>query len=95
MNSDTCSICFVNLNNEKTNTTTITSCHHLFHDDCLQSWLSYGNITCPICRCYVFDDDFVDFVHMFHYDLEYAFEDVSKYTHVIQFMHSRYKEYIR
>lgn len=26
------------------------SCDHLFHRGCLDRWLSYGNMTCPVCR---------------------------------------------
>ncbi|KAF5746187.1 E3 ubiquitin-protein ligase XERICO [Tripterygium wilfordii] len=26
------------------------SCGHLFHKVCLESWLNYSNITCPMCR---------------------------------------------
>ncbi|CAI9779273.1 unnamed protein product [Fraxinus pennsylvanica] len=25
-------------------------CHHLFHRVCLDRWLSYGHMTCPLCR---------------------------------------------
>ncbi|PQQ20716.1 putative E3 ubiquitin-protein ligase XERICO [Prunus yedoensis var. nudiflora] len=26
------------------------SCGHLFHKTCLEKWLNYWNITCPLCR---------------------------------------------
>ncbi|KAF5741354.1 putative RING/U-box superfamily protein [Tripterygium wilfordii] len=26
------------------------SCGHLFHKICLERWLKYSNITCPLCR---------------------------------------------
>lgn len=25
-------------------------CDHLFHRNCLDTWLSYGHTTCPLCR---------------------------------------------
>ena len=28
----------------------ITPCNHIFHSDCLLSWLDDDNITCPLCR---------------------------------------------
>ncbi|CAI9785330.1 unnamed protein product [Fraxinus pennsylvanica] len=26
------------------------SCNHLFHRVCLDRWLGYGHVTCPLCR---------------------------------------------
>ncbi|CAI9756123.1 unnamed protein product [Fraxinus pennsylvanica] len=26
------------------------SCNHLFHRACLDRWLGYGHVTCPLCR---------------------------------------------
>lgn len=26
------------------------SCGHVFHKSCLEKWLNYWNITCPLCR---------------------------------------------
>ncbi|KAI3803615.1 hypothetical protein L1987_31772 [Smallanthus sonchifolius] len=26
------------------------SCGHVFHTSCLEKWLNYWNITCPLCR---------------------------------------------
>ncbi|KAL3824043.1 hypothetical protein ACJIZ3_020072 [Penstemon smallii] len=28
-------------------------CHHLFHEVCLNRWLGYGHVTCPLCRNHV------------------------------------------
>ncbi|PIN20350.1 hypothetical protein CDL12_06941 [Handroanthus impetiginosus] len=29
------------------------SCGHFFHKSCLEKWLNYWNITCPLCRNYL------------------------------------------
>ena len=42
-----CPICFENLRSSKDIVT--TNCNHIFHKDCLDSWLIYSN-TCPCCR---------------------------------------------
>ncbi|CAK9151845.1 unnamed protein product [Ilex paraguariensis] len=26
------------------------SCGHVFHNSCLEKWLKYWNVTCPLCR---------------------------------------------
>ncbi|KAH6798649.1 hypothetical protein C2S51_035133 [Perilla frutescens var. frutescens] len=28
-------------------------CDHVFHRVCLDRWLGYGHVTCPLCRIYV------------------------------------------
>ncbi|XWS61422.1 hypothetical protein CRYUN_Cryun07bG0124600 [Craigia yunnanensis] len=28
----------------------LSSCSHVFHRDCLDSWIDHGNITCPLCK---------------------------------------------
>ncbi|KAG6756451.1 hypothetical protein POTOM_039880 [Populus tomentosa] len=33
----------------------LSSCKHVFHSSCLKQWLDL-NLTCPICRSYVYDD---------------------------------------
>ncbi|KAK0412730.1 hypothetical protein QR680_006374 [Steinernema hermaphroditum] len=41
-----CSICFDWLNNTKS--TCVTNCSHVFHEECLNKWLSQ-KATCPLC----------------------------------------------
>jgi len=43
---ETCAIC---LSNMKISEYKTTYCNHLFHPDCLNTWLEH-HITCPICR---------------------------------------------
>lgn len=33
------------------------SCGHLFHKVCLEKWLDYWNITCPLCRAPLMPED--------------------------------------
>ncbi|KAI3991507.1 hypothetical protein MKX01_006809 [Papaver californicum] len=33
------------------------SCGHFFHKDCLEKWLDYWNITCPLCRTPLLSDE--------------------------------------
>ncbi|XP_061337128.1 probable E3 ubiquitin-protein ligase XERICO [Gastrolobium bilobum] len=33
------------------------SCGHLFHKVCLEKWLDYWNITCPLCRTPLMPED--------------------------------------
>lgn len=42
------------------------SCGHVFHATCLEKWLKYWNVTCPLCRNYMMpqDDDDGDTVPM-------------------------------
>ena len=43
---DNCPICYENLNIGKV---TKTTCEHIFHKECLDTWLN-KNISCPCCR---------------------------------------------
>lgn len=46
--NDVCSICFIDLSNEKTSV--VTNCNHYFHRVCLRRWLSFGKDSCPMCN---------------------------------------------
>ena len=45
-----CQACLGSLNSTPGNYTTTTRCGHLFHINCIDSWLNDGNQTCPRCR---------------------------------------------
>ena len=50
---DSCCICLNQLKSEKATKETIvrTECDHLFHENCMTSWMKMGNSsTCPLCR---------------------------------------------
>jgi len=48
MNQDVCPICLENLNE---NNTIKTTCNHIFHKSCLETW----NHNCPLCRSECFE----------------------------------------
>ncbi|KAL0560193.1 hypothetical protein IC582_000590 [Cucumis melo] len=43
-----CSVCLTQF--EPESAINHLSCGHLFHTECLEKWLDYWNITCPLCR---------------------------------------------
>ncbi|XP_050941538.1 probable E3 ubiquitin-protein ligase XERICO isoform X1 [Cucumis melo] len=43
-----CSVCLTQF--EPESVINHLSCGHLFHTECLEKWLDYWNITCPLCR---------------------------------------------
>ncbi|GLT51135.1 hypothetical protein SLA2020_245650 [Shorea laevis] len=43
-----CSVCLTQF--EPESEVNCLSCGHLFHKVCLEKWLNYWNITCPLCR---------------------------------------------
>ena len=45
-----CQACLGSLNSTPANSTVTTRCGHLFHINCIDSWLNDGNQTCPRCR---------------------------------------------
>ena len=82
-----CSICYDDLNIDIFTTT----CKHNFHASCIDNWTSIGNVTCPLCRNVICDDDFSDFVLMFYPEMYYALEDNS--IDIIEYLTSKYKYY--
>ncbi|KAE8037552.1 hypothetical protein FH972_010133 [Carpinus fangiana] len=50
-----CSICLSEFE-EKELVKVIPFCKHVFHPDCIDTWLS-SNVTCPVCRATRFSDD--------------------------------------
>ena len=44
-----CSICLCELDISQMNVATIVKCGHMFHLDCLMTWIVKRNI-CPLCR---------------------------------------------
>lgn len=45
---DQCSICLCKI--EEGDIIRELRCEHLFHGVCLDSWIWYGRVTCPLCR---------------------------------------------
>ncbi|EEF28485.1 probable E3 ubiquitin-protein ligase XERICO [Ricinus communis] len=43
-----CSVCLTRF--EPESEINCLSCGHLFHKVCLEKWLDYWNVTCPLCR---------------------------------------------
>ena len=43
-----CSVCLTQY--EPESEINCLSCGHLFHKVCLEKWLNYSNVTCPLCR---------------------------------------------
>ncbi|KAK4369661.1 hypothetical protein RND71_013453 [Anisodus tanguticus] len=44
-----CSICLEPMELEEEVRELIT-CNHVFHRGCLDTWVNYGHVTCPLCR---------------------------------------------
>ncbi|KAK9060413.1 hypothetical protein SSX86_021117 [Deinandra increscens subsp. villosa] len=43
-----CSVCLIEFKPEAE--INRLSCGHVFHKSCLEKWLNYWNLTCPLCR---------------------------------------------
>ncbi|BAT74754.1 probable E3 ubiquitin-protein ligase XERICO [Vigna umbellata] len=50
-----CSVCLTQF--EPESEINRLSCGHLFHKACLEKWLDYWNITCPLCRTPLMPED--------------------------------------
>lgn len=50
-----CSVCLTQF--EPESEINCLSCGHLFHKVCLEKWLDYWNITCPLCRTPLMPED--------------------------------------
>ncbi|KAH7853057.1 hypothetical protein Vadar_032708 [Vaccinium darrowii] len=44
-----CSVCLVEFEREDT-VSQLPRCGHVFHEECIQSWLDRNHFTCPLCR---------------------------------------------
>ena len=56
----TCPICYDSIGKKSIYT---TPCGHVFHDKCFDKWRDFCDysVTCPMCRCVVELDNYVDF----------------------------------
>ena len=48
INQKTCSICLEEY--KKNDQVFVSKCNHIFHKNCITSWLNINNRTCPLCR---------------------------------------------
>jgi hypothetical protein len=48
-NSDNCAICQDTLNQDGRQIRRLNTCHHMFHDTCINTWFN-TNVRCPTCR---------------------------------------------
>ena len=45
-----CVVCMAELDPNDRKNTVVTPCGHLFHPQCLQQWIDFGKMECPLCR---------------------------------------------
>lgn len=45
-----CVVCMADLDPKDRKNTVVTPCGHLFHPQCLQQWIDFGKMECPLCR---------------------------------------------
>ncbi|KAL3743018.1 E3 ubiquitin-protein ligase RHA1B [Eucalyptus grandis] len=78
---ESCAVCLYDFDGED-ETRRLANCSHVFHRGCLDRWMGYDQMTCPLCRTTLVPDDVVgainerlwaaSFVPEFHGFEEYA-----------------------
>ncbi|MBA0861601.1 hypothetical protein Goshw_029442 [Gossypium schwendimanii] len=53
---DSCAVCFYDFERED-EIRRLMNCRHVFHRSCLDRWMGYDRITCPLCRMSFVPDD--------------------------------------
>lgn len=51
---ESCSICLVEFDEEDL-VSKLSKCGHVFHLDCIESWVNRSQFTCPLCRSFLFN----------------------------------------
>ncbi|KAJ6347413.1 hypothetical protein OIU76_003981 [Salix suchowensis] len=54
--ADSCAVCLYEFE-ESDEIRRLANCRHIFHKCCLDRWMGYDQITCPLCRTHVIPDD--------------------------------------
>jgi len=54
--ADCCAVCLYDFK-EVDEIRRLANCRHIFHKCCLDHWMEYDQITCPLCRTPVIPDD--------------------------------------
>ncbi|KAG5228333.1 E3 ubiquitin-protein ligase RHA1B [Salix suchowensis] len=54
--ADSCVVCLYEFE-EVDEITRLANCRHIFHKCCLDRWMGYDQITCPLCRTPLIPDD--------------------------------------
>jgi hypothetical protein len=58
--NDDCSICFEEMKTGEIFSQCITTCKKYFHEACLKLWLNSGHNTCPLCRAYWVEKNYLN-----------------------------------
>lgn len=54
--ADSCAVCLYEFE-ESDEIRRLANCRHIFHKCCMDRWMGYDQITCPLCRTQVIPDD--------------------------------------